>query len=74
VFLMGMAVRPALRLDTWDKIAWGMPFGRGAVVWVGPLTAPKDADEAALVAMQREWSAQLTAATERAEALAAGKA
>jgi lysophospholipid acyltransferase (LPLAT)-like uncharacterized protein len=74
VYLMGMAVRPALRLDTWDKIAWGMPFGRGGVVWVGPLTVPKDADEAAIEALQHDWSAQLTAATARAEAVAARRA
>ncbi len=69
VFLMGIAVTPAWRLDTWDRITWGAPFGRGAVVWVGPLTAPRDADEAAIAALQANWSAQLIAATERAEVL-----
>jgi len=72
VFLMGIAVRPAWRLNTWDKITWGLPFGRGAVVWVGPLKVPRDVDDAAMEVLQRDWSAQLTAATERAEVLAAG--
>jgi lysophospholipid acyltransferase (LPLAT)-like uncharacterized protein len=74
IFLMGIAVSPFWRLNTWDRITWGLPFGRGAVVWIGPLTAPRDADEAALEVLQRDWSAQLIAATERADAIAAGRA
>lgn len=71
VFLIGLAATPRWRLNTWDGFTLALPFGRGAVVWEGPLVAPRDADEAAMAALQAEWSARLTAATERAEALAA---
>ena len=69
VYLMGIAAKPALQMDTWDKVMWAAPFGRGAVVWEGPLSVPRDADEAQMQALIEDWSARLSAATRRAEAL-----
>lgn len=70
VFLMGIAASPAAQMQkTWDKIMWAAPFGRGAVVWEGPLHVPADADEATIAALVADWSARLSAATRRAEAL-----
>jgi lysophospholipid acyltransferase (LPLAT)-like uncharacterized protein len=69
VFLTGIAVSPATQLDTWDKVMIAAPFGRGATVWEGPFHVPADADEAALAALTADWSARLSAATRRAEAL-----
>jgi lysophospholipid acyltransferase (LPLAT)-like uncharacterized protein len=70
VFLMGIAARPATQLSTWDRVMFAAPFGRGAVVWDGPLHVPADADEAAIQALVADWSARLSAATRRAEAMA----
>jgi lysophospholipid acyltransferase (LPLAT)-like uncharacterized protein len=69
VFLMGIAARPAKQFDTWDQVMFAAPFGRGAVVWEGPLYVPPDADEAQVAALIADWSARLSAATRRAEAL-----
>lgn len=69
VFLMGIAASPAAQMNTWDRIMWALPFGRGSVVWDGPLYVPADADEAAVTALVADWSARLSAATRRAEAL-----
>ena len=70
VFLMGIAAHPALQLhDTWDKVMFPMPFGRGAVVWEGPLHVPPDADDAAIAALIETWSARLSQVTREAEAL-----
>jgi lysophospholipid acyltransferase (LPLAT)-like uncharacterized protein len=69
VFLMGIAARPAAQLKTWDRVMFAAPFGRGAVVWDGPLHVPPDADETAIGRLIEEWSARLSAATRRAEAL-----
>jgi hypothetical protein len=69
VFLMGIAANPAKQFDTWDQIMFAVPFGRGAVVWEGPLYVPADADDAAAQALLADWSARLSAATRRAEAL-----
>ena len=73
VFLMGIAAAPALQLKTWDQVMIAAPFGRGVVVWDGPFRAPADADEAAIAALGADWSARLSAATRRAEALVAGR-
>ena len=70
VFLMGIAANPAWQSTTsWDRVMFAAPFGRGAVVWEGPLEVPADADDAAINALIVNWSDRLSAATRRAEAL-----
>jgi lysophospholipid acyltransferase (LPLAT)-like uncharacterized protein len=69
VFLMGIAASPAAQLKTWDKVMFALPFGRGAVVWEGPLHVPEDADDAMISELVTDWSARLSAVTRRAEAL-----
>jgi len=69
VFLMGIAANPAKQFDTWDKVMFATPFARGAVVWDGPLYVPPEADEAQVAALIGDWSARLSAATRRAEAM-----
>ena len=74
VFLMGIAASPASQAQsTWDKVMFAAPFGRGAVVWEGPLHVPADADDALIQALIADWSARLSAATRRAEALVGGR-
>jgi hypothetical protein len=67
---MGLAAAPATQLDTWDKVMVARPFGRGATVWEGPFHVPADADDARIEELITEWSALLSAATRRAEAIA----
>jgi hypothetical protein len=69
VFLMGIAAHPATQLNTWDKVMFAAPFGRGAVVWDGPYHAPGKLDETDAAALIADWSQRLSAATRRAEAL-----
>lgn len=69
VFLMGVAASPAIQLNSWDRAMFAAPFGRGAVVWEGPLHVPFEAGEAEVAALIADWSARLSAATRRAEAL-----
>ena len=69
VFLIGIAAAPAWQFDTWDQVTFAAPFGRGAVVWDGPLYVPPKADEAAIAGLIADWSGRLSAATRRAEAL-----
>lgn len=66
VLLVGLAVRPGVKLDTWDQARLPLPFGRGAIVWDGPSRLKRDADAEAARA---EWTARLSAATRRAEAM-----
>lgn len=69
VFLMGIAAHPATQLKTWDKVMFAAPFGKGAVVWDGPLHAPARLDEQQQADLIADWSQRLSAATRRAEAL-----
>lgn len=71
IYLMGLAVSPAIVLDTWDKVTFAWPFGRGATAWDGPFYVPADADEAALGALIEDLSARLSETTRRAQRLVA---
>jgi lysophospholipid acyltransferase (LPLAT)-like uncharacterized protein len=66
VVLFGLAARPAFRLKSWDKTLLPLPFGRGAVVFVGPLYARRDEDDEAL---RLDWQARLVLADAQADAL-----
>ena len=65
VLLVGLACSPSRRLKTWDKAVMPLPFGKGAIVWDGPIRDVGDETQA----LRDEWARRLTAATERAEAL-----
>lgn len=70
VFLMGIAAAPAAQWrKSWDKAMFALPFGSGVVVWEGPLYVPADADDSLISRLIADWSAKLSAATRRAEAL-----
>ncbi|WP_293677284.1 lysophospholipid acyltransferase family protein [uncultured Phenylobacterium sp.] len=72
VYLMGVAASPAWQsASTWDRVMFAAPFGRGAVVWDGPLYVPADADGPAIAVLIADWSARLSAATRRAEGMVA---
>jgi lysophospholipid acyltransferase (LPLAT)-like uncharacterized protein len=66
VYFLGMASKPCVRINSWDRTVVPLPFSRGAIVWGGPVSAGRDDDLATLAA---DWSGRLNAATERAEAL-----
>jgi hypothetical protein len=73
VFLFGLAAAPTVKLRSWDRTQIPLPFGRGCVVFDGPLTVPRHADLEALENARADWQARLCAAQARAEAaLAAG--
>jgi lysophospholipid acyltransferase (LPLAT)-like uncharacterized protein len=69
VFMMGLAVRPAIRLGSWDRGRVPLPFGRAALVMEGPLSVPASAADEALETLRADWQARLRAAQARAEAL-----
>jgi lysophospholipid acyltransferase (LPLAT)-like uncharacterized protein len=71
VFLFGLAGRPALTLNSWDRTKIPLPFSRGCVVFDGPLSVSRNADPAAVEATRLDWQARLSAAQARAEAILA---
>lgn len=73
ILCLGMATRWRLGLSTWDRFMLPLPFGRGAIVWKGPVWVPKDADNAMLEEKRQELESLLNAATKEAD-LACGHA
>ncbi|HEY2710621.1 MAG TPA: lysophospholipid acyltransferase family protein [Caulobacteraceae bacterium] len=71
VFLCGLACRPVVTLKSWDKTKLPLPFGRGCVVFDGPLAILHGADPESVEATRLDWQARLNAAQARAEALLA---
>lgn len=65
VLLIGLACRPAIRLDSWDRAVLPLPFGKGAIVW-DRVEIGRDQDPASVV---EDWTARLTAVEDRAEAM-----
>jgi lysophospholipid acyltransferase (LPLAT)-like uncharacterized protein len=66
IYLAAIATRNRITTNTWDRSAVNLPFGRGAIVGVGPIYVPPDADEAALEAARRTVETDLNAVTARA--------
>lgn len=66
VLFVGVAMKPCLRLGTWDRTIIPLPFARAAMVWDGPVTAARDDDPDALA---EAWGERLSAVSRRAEAL-----
>ena len=69
VLLCGMAARPCVRARSWDAHVVPLPFGRGAIAWDGPFTAPRDLDAQGVERLREDWRARLAAVTDRAEAM-----
>ena len=65
VMLLGVACRPAVRLNSWDQAVLPLPFARGAMVW-DRVEIGRGQDPASVIA---DWTARLTAVEARAETL-----
>jgi lysophospholipid acyltransferase (LPLAT)-like uncharacterized protein len=72
IYPIAIATRRRLELNSWDRTAINLPFGRGAGVAGEPVRVSADADAAALESARRRLEASLNAATARAYALADG--
>lgn len=66
VLMLGLASKPCLTLNSWDRAVVPLPFSRGAIVWGDPFTASELEDSEA---ERAAWAARLSALTRRAEAL-----
>jgi lysophospholipid acyltransferase (LPLAT)-like uncharacterized protein len=66
LFLVAIATRHRITLKNWDRSAVNLPFGRGAIVGVGPIYVPADADAATLESTRCLVEAELNKATARA--------
>jgi lysophospholipid acyltransferase (LPLAT)-like uncharacterized protein len=70
IYLVAIATRNRVTLDTWDRTEINLPFGRGGIVGRGPFQVAANADDDALEAARRTIESELADATVRAHALA----
>jgi len=58
--------------DSWDRFCLPLPFGRGVIVWEGPVLVPANADAGLLEQKRLELEQKINSATRRAD-LACGQ-
>jgi lysophospholipid acyltransferase (LPLAT)-like uncharacterized protein len=63
-----MATSRFIRLKNWDRTTINLPFGRGALVGVGTISVPADADTETMEKLRAELETNLIEATRRAYA------
>jgi lysophospholipid acyltransferase (LPLAT)-like uncharacterized protein len=63
-----MATSRFIRLKNWDRTTINLPFGRGALVGIGEISVPPDADAETMERLRLELEANLNEATRRAYA------
>jgi lysophospholipid acyltransferase (LPLAT)-like uncharacterized protein len=73
IYAAAMATQHRVELNSWDRAAVNLPFGRLALVASKPIFVAGDADEAALETARQEVENSLNAATARAYAIVDGK-
>jgi lysophospholipid acyltransferase (LPLAT)-like uncharacterized protein len=65
VLFVGLASKPCLTLQSWDKAVLPLPFSRGAISWQRQPDVGKDDD---IEALRQQWMERLSAVTRKAEA------
>jgi lysophospholipid acyltransferase (LPLAT)-like uncharacterized protein len=73
IYAAAMATQHRIELDSWDRAAVNLPFGRLALVASKPIYVPEDADDATLEAARRQVETSLNDATARAYEIVDGK-
>jgi len=66
IYVVAMASSRRTELDSWDRSAVNLPFGRTALVAGDPIYVPRDADAAALEATRQFVERELNRVTSRA--------
>ncbi len=67
IVALGVATRWRIVFKTWDRLCLPLPFGRGTIVWAGPISVPKNADTAALESKRQQLETCLSQASAEAE-------
>ncbi|MDR3512404.1 MAG: lysophospholipid acyltransferase family protein [Caulobacteraceae bacterium] len=65
VLLLGLATKPCVTLNSWDRAVFPLPFARAALIWE---RQPDVADDDDIEAVRQAWTERLSALTRQAEA------
>ena len=63
----GLSTSRHVMFNTWDKFMLPLPFGKGKIVWGGPLWVDKDADDKEIERLRAEFESILIDVTRRAD-------
>jgi hypothetical protein len=74
IYPVAPATSRRIQLDSWDRAAINLPFGRFAIAVGAPIRVAWDADEMTLESARRMVEAELNATTERAYAIVDSRA
>lgn len=67
VLAFAWSTEKAKFFDSWDRFCLPYPFGRGVIVWEGPVHVPMDADADTLETKRQELEQLINRATQRAD-------
>jgi lysophospholipid acyltransferase (LPLAT)-like uncharacterized protein len=69
IMALAVATSRFIRLDNWDRTTINLPFGRGAMVGIGAISVPSDANAETVEKLRVELEANLNEANRRAYAM-----
>ncbi|VAV90139.1 Protein of unknown function DUF374 [hydrothermal vent metagenome] len=67
IICLGCSTKLAKFFNSWDRFCLPFPFGRGVIVWAGPVRVPKNASDAVLEAKRLEMQTLIIQATQQAD-------
>lgn len=67
ILCYGCSTTHGKSINSWDRLFLPWPFGRGVIVWEGPIWVTKDANRAELEAKRLQLENRLISATQRAD-------
>jgi len=67
ILCLGWSTTHAWFSKSWDRLCLPLPFGRGTIVWKGPIWVPQDADHAMMEARRLQMEVLISEATLQAD-------
>lgn len=67
VLAYALSTSNKILFNSWDRFMLPLPFGRGRIVFAGPLTVPKDADDAQIEHLRLQFEDMLNTASQAAD-------
>ncbi|MBL4870904.1 MAG: lysophospholipid acyltransferase family protein, partial [Robiginitomaculum sp.] len=67
VLAYGLSTSRHLVFNSWDRFMLPLPFGRGQIIWAGPMTIPRNASDADIEILRLKLENLLNSATQEAD-------
>lgn len=67
VLAYGLSTSRNKLFNSWDRFMLPLPFGRGKIIWAGPISVPRNASDADIEALRLKLENLLNSATQEAD-------